>query len=108
MTRVPAYLDNRFGRYPRTTAEAFGLSPHEAQAIHHYPRGLQQRVLRAITRLCLLGMVVGGALALAGCDDVSTIAAGQADLIDARAQARAEWHAQARALAQLQTTGRRP
>lgn len=100
MSRAPAFLDNRFGRYPRTTAEAFGLSPAEAQAIYHYPAPLARRIVTGLGNACLVLALCCGALALAGCGDVASYAAAQADLQDARAQARAEWHAQARAYAQ--------
>ena len=78
-------------RFPRTTAEAFGLSPSEANPFQSFK---PSRIKRFFYAICDWGWVAVPALlavaVLTGCGDVDTYAAVQADLADAIHQAAKE------------------
>ena len=80
---------NWTGRTPRTSREAFGLSPGEAQGYEFHKAPLYRRFFYALTRWGWI--VIPAALALSvltGCaDEAATYAADQASLADAIAQA---------------------
>lgn len=46
-------------RYPRTLREAFGMSPADAVAIHHYRIPLHRRIIYAICRRGWIAIVLG-------------------------------------------------
>lgn len=77
-------------KFPRTSAEAFGLRGDDAVACRKYKTSLSRRFARlGLDVFCVL-CAVTLALVLASCDSPDTDAAVQADLNDAIAQARAD------------------
>lgn len=78
-------------RFPRTTAEAFGLSPSEANPFQSFK---PSRIKRFFYAICDWGWVAVPVLlavaVLTGCGEVDTYRASQSDLSDAQAQARKE------------------
>lgn len=92
MIRMPPYLDNCTSRFARTTR-------CDGHAIYYHPAPITRRFFYG---LCRWGWaIVPAVLALSvltGCDDLGAHAAVQADLADARKQARQEFLQQARVL----------
>lgn len=79
---------NWTGRTPRTTSEAFGLSPSESTGIEHHQAPLPKRLFFALMRHGWIVVVAVLALSLlSGCGEAKDWGADQASLADAIAQA---------------------
>lgn len=82
---------NWTGRTPRTSREAFGLSPSESTGIEHHQAPLPKRLFFALCRHGWIVVVAALLLSvLSGCGEAKDWAADQASLADAIAQAAKE------------------
>jgi len=99
MIRMPPYLDDFTGTYARTTHGRRPCTATESIAIHKYKPPLHRRFFYSLCSYgwpWLLTWAIAAAVFLSGCDDLESYAAVQADLTDARQQARQEFIQQAR------------
>jgi len=83
---------NWTGRTPRTSREAFGLSPSEAAGYEYHQAPITRRFFYALTRHGWIALVAALALSvLAGCaDEARDWGRAQLDVADAIAQAAKE------------------
>lgn len=76
-------------KFPRTSREAFGLSPDEAIALHKYKPPLHRRFFYALCRHgWVLFVVALAVLVLSGCGDIAAEQASADSLRDAIKQAK--------------------